>query len=110
VAGGAGVPFQLGKPKLNTKKGTATLAVEVPAKGKVSVSTAKNLSYTEIFFDGPGQGKLPIRARQGKPVEQLRANGELKVKFTVTYAPQGPNQPPGGPSFKVLTVTLRLDR
>ncbi len=42
--------------------------MEVPEKGKVSISTAKNLSFTEIFFDAAGRAKLPIRARQGKPV------------------------------------------
>jgi hypothetical protein len=107
---GAGVPFQLGKAKLNTKKGTATMAVEVPAKGKVSISTAKDVSHTEIFFDGPGQGKLPIKAKQGKPIQLLKANGKLKVNFTVTYAPQGPGQPPGGPTSVLRTVTLKLNR
>jgi hypothetical protein len=81
---------------LNKNKGTATMKVTVPARGKVGVSTAKKLSYTTIFFDGPGTAKLPIRARQGKPVKQLRATGKLRAKFTVTYAPQGPNQPPRG--------------
>jgi hypothetical protein len=51
---------------------------------------------------------LPIRARQGKPVRRLKATGRLKAKFTVTFVPQGPPTPSGGPSSKVLTVTLKL--
>lgn len=106
----APVPFEIGKPKLNKKKGTATLAVEVPEKGKVSVTTAKNLSATEIFFDAAGRGRLPIRPRQGKPIQVLKNTGKLKAKLAVTFAPQGPPTPSGGPSSKVLTITLRLDR
>ena len=83
-AAAAPVPFELGKPELNKDKGTATLAVEVPEKGKVSVSTAKT-------------------------VQQLKNTGKLKAKFTVTFAPQGPPTPSGGPSAKVLTITLRLE-
>jgi hypothetical protein len=106
----APVPFQIGKPKLNKQKGTAVLRVEVPEKGKVSISTEKQLSYTEIFFQGAGSGKLPIRARQGKPINQLKANGKLTVKPTITFAPQGPPSPSGGPNSKVITVTLRFTR
>jgi hypothetical protein len=109
-AAGAPVPFEVGKPKLNKQKGTATLAVEVPEKGKVSISTAKNLSFTEIFFDAAGRAKLPIRARKGKPIQVLKNTGKLGAKFTVTFAPQGPPTPSGGPSSKVLTITLQLKR
>jgi hypothetical protein len=105
----APVPFQIGKPKLNKKKGTASLAVKVSGKGKVFVSVAKNLSYTVIFFDGAGRGKLPIRPRQGKPVRQLKNTGKLKAKLAVTFTPQGPNTS-GGPYNKVLRITLKRKR
>ena len=102
----AATSFQMGKPKLNTRKGTATLLVTVPEKGKVTVTTEKRLAYTEIFFDGAGQAKLPIRARQGKPVQQLKANGELKVSPVISFVPQGPGS--GSPSSKRITLILKL--
>lgn len=102
-----GVPFQLGQLQLNTKKGTATLKVTVPAYGKVEIVAPKTVSHTQVI-GGPGELTVPIRLRQGKPVMQLRNKGRYRVKLDVFYAPQGPNQPPGGPSDLFKTLTLRL--
>jgi hypothetical protein len=105
----AGVPFQLGKLTLNTKKGTAVLVVTIPAYGKVEITGPKTVSDTKVI-GGPGQVNLPIRLRQGKPVQQLRKKGRYRVTLDVFYAPQGPNQPSGGPSDIFKTITLRLKR
>ena len=104
-ATGAG-GFQIGKPKLNPRKGTATVLVSVPALGKVGVSTEKQVSYTEVFFDGPGEAKLAIRPRQGKPVKVLEARGRLAVKPAITFVPQGPGA--GSPISKRISLTLKL--
>jgi hypothetical protein len=102
-----GVPFQLGQLQLNTEKGTATLNVTIPAYGKVEIVAPKTVSHTQVI-GGPGELTLPIRLRQGKPVMQLRNKGRYRVRLDVFYVPQGPNQPPGGPSDLFKTVTLRL--
>ncbi len=102
-----GVPFQLGKSQLNTKKGTATLKVTVPAFGKVQIVAPKTVSHTQVV-GGPGELTLPIRLRQGKPVKQLRNKGRYRVMLDVFYVPQGANQPSGGPSDLFKTITLRL--
>jgi hypothetical protein len=110
AAAQAGVPLELGGLTLNTHKGTATLAVTVPAAGKVEIVAPKTISHTQVNFTGPATGSLPIRARQGKPAQQLRDRGQLRAKLDIFYAPQGPDQPPGGPSDQFKTVTLRLKR
>ena len=109
AAATAGVPFQLGDVQLNTRKGTARLEVTIPAYGKVEITDPKTVSHTKVI-GGPGELSLPIRLRQGKPVRQLRTRGHYRVTLDVFYAPQGPNQPPGGPSDLFTTLTLRLKR
>ena len=82
------------------------MLVSVPALGKVGVSTEKQVSYTEVFFDGPGEAKLAIRPRQGKPVKVLEARGRLAVKPAITFVPQGPGA--GSPISKRISLTLKL--
>jgi len=95
--------FSLGKAKLNKKKGTATLTVNVPNPGEltgsgkdVKVASAAVISKAVT----PGKVKLTIRAK-GKKKGTLNETGKVKVKPKITYTPTG-----GSPSTQVKKLKL----
>jgi hypothetical protein len=84
--------FTLGKAKLNKKKGTATLTVNVPNPGEligagngVKVAGAAVISKT---VPAAGSVNLKIRAK-GKKKRKLNETGKVKVKPKITYTPTG---------------------
>ena len=87
--------FTLGKPKLNKKKGTATLPVKVPGPGSL-VLAGKGLKkateqVAEVFVYGP-EVKMPVKPKR-KTKKTLNKKHKVKVKVKVTYTPNG-----GGPT------------
>ncbi len=85
--------FSLGKPKLNKKKGTATLAVNVPNPGtlKASGKGVKAASAGAVIskqVSAAGKVKLVIRAK-GKQAKTLKKKGTVKLKAKITYTPTG---------------------
>ena len=85
----------LGKVKLNRSKGTATLAVHVPAPGTLTLTgngvkaqrqgRAATASKTVA---AAGTVKLLIKAK-GSAKRKLNRTGHAKVKVRVTYTPNG---------------------
>jgi hypothetical protein len=83
--------FTLGKPKLNKKKGTATLPVTVPSAGKLTLSGKGLKPIMKVGgqeIAGPGTVKLLIKAT-GKAKKKLKSKGKAKFKATVTFTPTG---------------------
>lgn len=82
----------LGKPTLNKKKGTATIAATVPNAGELTASGrgVKRASgagaRTAVSVAAPGTVKLKIRAK-GRKKATLNETGRVKVKPTITYTP-----------------------
>jgi hypothetical protein len=96
--------FTLGKAKLNKKKGTATLTVNVPNPGEltgsgkgVKVASAAVISKTV----SPGNVKLTIKAK-GKKKATLNETGKVNVKPKITYTPTG-----GSPSTQAKKLKLK---
>jgi hypothetical protein len=92
--------FSFGKLKRNTGNGTATLTVDVPGPGTLSLkgtgvkkqrSGGATLSRT---VTEAGSQTLRIRAKGAKK-RKLKSVGKVKVKVAVTYTPSGdlPGQP-----------------
>lgn len=85
--------FSFGKLKLNKKKGTATLKVNVPGAGTLTAVDAKKKAPKRIkrvnaAAAGAGVVTLTLRATAaGKKV--LAAKGKLKFKALVTFTPTG---------------------
>jgi hypothetical protein len=82
----------LGKVKLNKNKGTATLAVNVPGPGTLSL-TGKGVkaqrpggATVSKAVASAGTVKLRIKAK-GSKKKKLLDTGKVKVKVNVTYKP-----------------------
>ena len=93
--------FSLGKPKRNTKKGTATLTATVPGAGALALagSGVKAASATAAKL---GDVTLKVKAT-GRKKEKLADKGKVKVEAKVTYTPTG-----GDP--KALSAKVKLVR
>lgn len=100
----------LGKVKVNKKNGTATLSVNVPGPGTLSLS-GKNVKPQRLgrgataseTVTAAGTVKLLIKAK-GKAKKKLKKTGRAKVKATVTYLPTG--DAPGTPNTQTKSVKL----
>jgi hypothetical protein len=73
--------------KVNKKKGTATIRVDVPNPGQLVLS-GNGVKTGTARAAGPGPVKLTVRAR-GKKKRKLRAKGKVKLAPRVTYTPTG---------------------
>ena len=102
--------FSFGTLKRNKAKGTATLAVDVPGPGTVSLSgggvkpqRAGGGATTSKTVSAAGNVKLPIKAK-GKAKKKLNKTGKVKVKAVVTYMPKA--EIAGDPKTEVKRVKL----
>ena len=98
--------FTLGKPKLNKKKGTTTLTVNVPNPGELTGSGngAKVASAGRAVISksvGAGPAHLLIKA-VGKKKKKLKKKGKVKLNVFVTYTPTG-----GDPNTQSVKVKLK---
>jgi hypothetical protein len=87
--------FSFGKVKRNEKKGTATLAIDVPGPGTLS------LIGDDVKTQRPRAGATPSRAvaaagtvklkvkAKASALFKLRHTGKVKVKMRITYTPTG---------------------
>lgn len=90
--------FSFGKLSRNTRNGTATLTVEVPGPGKLTLNGKGVRSQRSIgsgsaaraskVVSGAGPVKLTIKAT-GKAKKKLRRTGKVKVKVKVAFTPTG---------------------
>lgn len=102
--------FTFDKVKYNKNKGTATLAVNVPGPGTLSL-TGKGVkaqrpaseAVASKAVSAAGTVKLPIKAK-GKAKGKLNKRGKLKAKVKVTYTPTG--DLPGVPNTQSKRVKL----
>lgn len=92
--------FSLGSVKLNKKKGTAEIAVQVPGAGQLVLGGDK-LKGATVQADGAGEEKLTIRA-SGKAKHKLSAAGAVKLSVEITYTPSG-----GSANAKTTEVKLK---
>ena len=90
--------FEIGKPVLDTRKGTARLPVTVPGAGTL-ILAGSGVSTTPV--SGPGTVTLQVRAR-GRKRGMLRRNGTVGLKLTLTFLPSG-----GQPNTKTATLKLK---
>jgi hypothetical protein len=105
--------FTIGKVKRNTKKGTATIAVDVPGPGELALTgkqvkrqrparAARRTATKPV--SAAGIVKLKIKAK-GKAKKKLNKKGKVKVKTKITYTPTG-----GTPSSQNKKVKLKKKR
>ena len=79
--------FSFGKLKLNKKKGTATLIVEVPGAGSL-VLGGKGVKKASAQAKGPGNVILLVKAA-GKAKKKLGELGEVRLALKVSFTPGG---------------------
>jgi hypothetical protein len=93
--------FSLGRPRLNRRLGTATLAVTVPGPGEVAlwgaVPQRRHAAGAETL-------RMRIVPRPAKR-RLLKRRGSLRLQVSVIFEPAG-----GTASSRVLTVRLRRNR
>jgi hypothetical protein len=89
--------IKLGKVKKNKKKGTATISVNVPGPGTLTlggkgVKAQRPLSGERITaarqVTEAGTVTLPVKAK-GKKKRKLKSTGKTKLEVNVTYTPSG---------------------
>jgi hypothetical protein len=92
--------FKLGKPKLNKRRGTATLAVTVPEAGTLALAGKGVVAQGPTPARAAGIVRLTIEAK-GKTEQKLSRSGTAKVKVKITFIPSG-----GDPNSESETVRL----
>jgi hypothetical protein len=99
--------FSFGDRSFNKKKGTETLAVNVPNPGVVALSgkgVKAASARSSATVPAAGATKLPIRAT-GKKRKTLDKKGKVKLAVNVTYTPTG-----GDPITQSTKATLKKKR
>lgn len=72
--------------KLNAKKGTATLAGDLPGPGEVALEGGG--VKPQVKQVGAGETILPVKAT-GKAKKKLTKKGKAKLTLSVTFTPTG---------------------
>lgn len=82
--------FNIGKPVLNEKKGTAKLPVTVPGPGTLTIAEVKKtkVRIKAKTLQTLGTANLPVTPTKSAR-KTLKAKGKLKLKVAVTFAPTG---------------------
>jgi hypothetical protein len=80
--------FTLGQATRNKKKGTATLMLQVPNLGELSISGSGATASAGSKSVSPGNVGLTIRAT-GKKRKKLNRTGKVKLAPSITYTPTG---------------------
>ena len=98
--------FSFGGLKLNKHTGTATLTVEVPGPGDVSLGgnglvKQRPGATSSKALPSAGTIKLKVKAK-GPKKAKLNKTGKAKVKPKITFSPTG-----GAPATQTRKVTLR---
>jgi hypothetical protein len=88
----------VGKPRRNTRKGTATLTVQLPGPGTLVLAgngIVGQAAAAAQVRSAASQLKLTVRTK-GKKKRALKNNGKVRVLANVTYTPTGgsPNTQP----------------
>ena len=110
---GSGPPGQAGPPpntfslsgsklKLNKKRGTATLTLTLPDAGSLLLS-GKGLRKVSGKSNGAGSSVPLLIKPVGKAKKKERRHHRLKVRFSVTFTPNG-----GTANTQSEKVTLKL--
>jgi hypothetical protein len=98
--------FSFGKPKLNKRKGTARLPVNLPGSGSVKIAdvkkTKKRIKAKTLAAGAAGTLKLPVIPTKNAR-KALKAKHKLRVKVKVTFTPTG-----GLAGTKTRTLVLKL--
>jgi hypothetical protein len=96
--------FSIGETRLNKKKGTATVRVNVPNPGDL-MATGKGVKASGAAVTskavGAGEATLTIRAK-GKKKRKLNDTGKVKLNAAITFTPTG-----GTPSTQSTKVKLK---
>jgi hypothetical protein len=98
--------FTIGATTRNKKKGTATLAVDVPNPGELTVSGSgfrEAAAVTATSVPAAGAVLLKIKAT-GKKLKKLRRKGKVKVSPSITFTPTG-----GSSSTQSTQLKLKLN-
>ena len=93
--------IDIGKAKLNTKKGTARLPVMIPGAGELELS-GKDVKPVDQQPSGAGTVDLPVKPK-GKLADKLADKGKAKVTLTIVFTPTA-----GDPNDESVKVTLKL--
>lgn len=93
--------FTLGNATHNKKKGTATIAVNVPNPGELSLSGKGIKTRAAMSIPSAGTAELQVRAR-GTTIRKLRESGKARVTARITYTPTG-----GDPSTRSMALKLK---
>jgi hypothetical protein len=96
--------FNVGATTRNKKKGTATLTVDVPNPGELTVSgngAREAVAVTAKSVPAAGPVALKIKAT-GKKKKKLNRTGKAKVAPTITYTPTG-----GAATSQSITLKLK---
>jgi hypothetical protein len=92
--------IKVGKLKLNKKVGTATLTVNTPDAGTLTV-TGKGMKKVVRSSKGAATLHLPI-GPVGKTKKALAKTGKAKLALTLTFAPTGGKAKPISKTVKLL--------
>jgi hypothetical protein len=93
--------FSLGGTTRNKKKGTATVTVNVPNPGELSLSGKGIKTRAATSIPSAGKAELRVMAK-GRTIRKLRESGKARVTARITYTPTG-----GDPSTRSMALKLK---
>ena len=92
--------FRFGGVRVNKKRGSAKLTVNVAGPGKLKLAKTGTTKRKHKRAKESGNEKLSVKAK-GKAKKKLNQNGRARVKAKVTYIPDG-----GEPNTKSKKIKL----
>jgi hypothetical protein len=95
--------LKLGKVKRSKRRGTATLFVNVPGPGSLSMSGKGVKRQTSAVLAQAGNVKLLVKPR-GTLRKRLGTRNSAKTRLRVTFTPGG--DPPGDPATSARKIKL----
>jgi hypothetical protein len=93
--------FTLAGVTRSKRRGTATIALDLPNSGKLTVSGPGIKTPTPEQTVSAGQAQLLVKARAGKK-RKLFTKGRCKVNVAITYTPTGGDARTQHAKFKLV--------
>lgn len=95
--------FTIGAVTQNKKKGTATIAVDVPAAGRVHAE-GQDLTPVDLEAAAAGTVSVPVEVT-GKTKKKLKRKGKVDVQVVLSFSRAGLD-----PASQTTTVTVKRKR
>jgi hypothetical protein len=93
--------FRFGGVRVNKKRGSAKLTVNVPGPGQVKLAKSTSVKGKRKWAEQSGKKRLSVKVK-GKAKKRLNERGKTKVKAKIIYTPDGGTSATKGKKIKLV--------